>query len=221
MANRQRNHRSADTEVTILEIARDLLAEGGLERLSMRAVAQRAGVSATAIYHYFANKQDLVERVVELGYHRFDEHLKNSIAAHPVGSLERLTALGEAYIQFAIDNRQHFQVIFTTDTTHPKAIEDLPAHGGYNLLNDCVRDAMASGAIKPGDPDLISLYLWSLVHGVVTLTMVCQLHGNVSRGSNGAPGAPADLLQQFAPLIRQGLEAVATPAAVPATNNKP
>lgn len=220
VAHRQRSHRSADTEMTILEIARDLLAEGGLERLSMRAVAQRAGVSATAIYHYFTNKQELVERVVELGFHRFDEHLQMSIAAHPVGSLERLTALGEAYIQFALDNRQHFQVIFNIETSNPKAIEDLPGHGGYNLLNDCVRDAMASGAIKPGDPDLIALYLWSLVHGVVTLTLVCQLHENLPRGSNGAPGTPAELLKQFAPFIRQGLEAVATPAAVPATNNK-
>ncbi len=216
VAHRQRNHRSADTEVTILEMARDLLAEGGLERLSMRAVAQRAGVSATAIYHYFTNKQELVERVVELGFHRFDEHLQMSIAAHPAGSLERLTALGEAYIQFALDNRQHFQVIFNIETTHPKAIEDLPGHGGYNLLNSCVVDAMASGAIKPGDPDLISLYLWSLVHGVVTLTMACQLHGDQTCGPAAPPGSQAELLRQFAPFIRQGLEAVATPAAVPA-----
>ncbi len=219
-AHRQRNHRSVDTEVTILEIARDLLAEGGLDRLSMRAVAQRAGVSATAIYHYFVNKQELVERVVDLGFHRFDEHLQKSIAVHPVGSLERLTALGEAYIHFALENRQHFKVIFNIETSNPKAIEDLPGHGGYNLLNGCVRDAMASGAIKPGDPDLIALYLWSLVHGVVTLTMACQIHGGQTCDPATPPGSQAELLRQFAPFIRQGLEAVATPAAVPATNNK-
>ena len=220
VAHRQRRHQSADTEVTILEIARDLLSEGGLERLSMRAVAQRAGVSATAIYHYFANKQELVERIVELGFHRFDEHLQMSIATHPVGSMERLTALGEAYIQFALDNRQYFQVIFNIETSNPKAIEDLPGHGGYNLLNDCVRDAIASGSIKPGNPDVIALYLWTLVHGVVTLTLACQLRDNLPTGSKGAQGTPAELLRQFTPFIRQGLEAGATPVAVPATNHE-
>ncbi len=55
---------------------------------------------------------------------------------------------------------------------------------------------------------------------IVTLTLVCQIHGNHPRGSNGAPGAPAELLKQFTPFIRHGLETVATPAAVPATNNK-
>ena len=58
--------RATDTETAILVAARDLLAEGGLDALSMRAVAARVGISATAIYNYFTNKQALVRRVAGL-----------------------------------------------------------------------------------------------------------------------------------------------------------
>ena len=47
--------RASETEAAILEAARDLLAEGGLDAVSMRAVASRIGLSATAIYNYFDN----------------------------------------------------------------------------------------------------------------------------------------------------------------------
>ena len=50
---------SAETVEAILEAARDVLADGGLEALSMRAVAERVGLSATAIYHHFKGKDDL------------------------------------------------------------------------------------------------------------------------------------------------------------------
>ena len=67
--------RSAETEAMILDAARGLLAEGGLPALSMRVVAERVGLSATAIYHYFDGKDDLVSSVVRGGYQRFGVYL--------------------------------------------------------------------------------------------------------------------------------------------------
>ena len=67
--------RASSTDTAILEAARDLLAEGGIDALSMRAVAARVGVSATAIYNYFENKQALVESVISIGFERFDNYL--------------------------------------------------------------------------------------------------------------------------------------------------
>ena len=63
----------SDTRTAILEAARDLLALQGLEALSMRAVARRVGVSATAIYHYFESKETLVHCVVQTGYQRMGQ----------------------------------------------------------------------------------------------------------------------------------------------------
>ncbi len=107
--------RRSDTETAILEAARDLLADGGMDALSMRAVAARVGVSATAIYNYFENKRALVERVISMGFERFDGYLREAVVDRPKGSAERLRSLGEAYIRFALENRAYFRVLFSID----------------------------------------------------------------------------------------------------------
>ena len=166
--------RGAETEAAIQEAARDLLAEGGLSALSMRGVAARVGVSATAIYNYFQNKEDLVRRVVTQGFERFTAYLREAIVDLPVGSRERLRALGEAYIRFALENREYFRVIFASHAETPRDIEELPEGGGYMLFRQAVVDAMEAGAIRQTDPDLMVLYLWTHVHGLVSLLLTCE-----------------------------------------------
>ena len=52
---------TSDVRVKIVDVARDILAESGMEKLSMRSVADGVGITDTAIYHYFANKPALVD----------------------------------------------------------------------------------------------------------------------------------------------------------------
>jgi len=194
------------TETTILLAARDLLAEGGLKALSMRALGERVGLSATAIYHHFDGKDDLVARVVRLGYRRFGEYLEAAIAREPEGSLERVIALGESYVRFAFENREYFRVLFSLQSAHRREVDELPGGGGYHLLRRCVVEAVASGAMRDVDPDLVTHYLWASVHGLVTLDMVCNLE---SCGCPGQPrpASPMDLFRAFADYLRNGVEA--------------
>jgi AcrR family transcriptional regulator len=199
---------SQEHEAAILDAVRDLMAEGGIEAISMRAVADRVGVTATALYHYFQNKQDLVDRVVRGAFERFGAELEDAARREPLGSMARVAALGEAYLRFAVENETYFRVIFRIDVKDPPAMEDLPGGGGYPLLRQCVTDAMASGAMRPADPDLVAHYLWMLVHGIVTLALSCRLRGcEGCRGDVGEP-TPMDLFHAFAPFIRHGLENV-------------
>lgn len=202
--------RAAETEAAILEAARDLLAEGGLAALSMRALAARVELSATAIYNYFENKEDLVRRVVTYGFERFDLYLREAIRDLPLGSAERLHALGEAYIRFALENREYFRVIFATHAECPREIEELPEGGGYYLFRQTVVEAMESGAIRRADPDLVVLYLWTHVHGLVTLLLACE-PGARCRHTGERLRAP-DLFDRFSDFVFNGLR----PAAVTA-----
>ncbi|UCC71242.1 MAG: TetR/AcrR family transcriptional regulator [Gemmatimonadota bacterium] len=195
--------RSADTETAILEAARDLLAEGGLGALSMRGVAARVGVSATAIYNYFENKQALVKRVVTQGFERFAGYLRGAIADVPVGSAERLRALGEAYIRFALENREYFRVIFASHAETPQDIEELPEGGGYELFRQTVVDAMESGAIREADADLVVLYLWAHVHGLVTLLLTCEPDARCEH--TGRRLSAPELFARFSEFVLYGL----------------
>jgi AcrR family transcriptional regulator len=198
------------TEAAILDAARDLIAEGGLEAVSMRAVASRVGLTATALYHYFASKEQLVDRVVTHGFHRSEEYLRTAIEDLPRGSLERIAALGEAYIRFALENRQYFKIIFAIKHDHPRAIDDVPGQGGYAVLRESVVEAMHGGAIRAADPDVVVLFLWAVVHGLVTIFMACDPaevldEVGLCGGDCGQPEATLALFQQFRELIRHGL----------------
>ena len=197
--------RAAEVEGTILEAARDVLASGGLDALSMRVVADRVGLSATAIYHYFENKDELVKRVVDRGFRRFGNYLQEGAASHPRGSLERIHALSEAYLRFAFENEEYFRVLFSLHRSHPQTIEDLPEGGGYGLLRQAVVDAVEAGTIRQTNPDLMVLYLWSLVHGLVTIALSCQIDDCPE--FEGVPRSPVELFQAFGELVRSGIRA--------------
>ena len=208
---------SAHVETAILEAARDLLADGGVAGLSMRQIADRVGVSATAIYHYFDGKQAIVNRVVLSAFERFGSYLNDAMASHPVGSVERLHALGEAYIRFALENDAYFRVIFSIQPKSQAGLDDIPEGGGYHLLRKTVAEAIKAGTIRGArDPevhgedigtfehenaDVVSMYLWSLAHGLVTLTLCgagqwCDCEGKPN---------PVELLKAFSPFVNYGI----------------
>jgi AcrR family transcriptional regulator len=202
--------RASGVDTAILEAARDIVARDGIGALSMRAVAERVGVSATAIYHYFDGKQALVDRVVQTGFLRFRAYLEEASAEHPRGSFERLAALGEAYVRFALENREYFRVIFGTHNGHPKVLEDMPDISGFDLLRECLCDGMASGALRPHpNPDLVAIYLWSIVHGLVTLELACELDAPPPTDCprSALPGTAVDIFRAFAPFVGHGLRA--------------
>ncbi|MDH3732197.1 MAG: TetR/AcrR family transcriptional regulator [Gemmatimonadota bacterium] len=179
--------RETETPVTvrtgdrILAAARALLAEGGVERCSMRLVATRAGVTPGAIYRHYRDKDALVDRVVELSFERFEIALLRAIAAQPVGSFARIAAMGDAYIAFAEEHEEEFKVLFNPIVTARKRLADLPGHGGYPILRQCIVEAMDAGTIRStADPDLVALFLWSRVLGVLTLLMTCDFEGEIA-----------------------------------------
>jgi AcrR family transcriptional regulator len=195
-----------DAETAIVEAARDLIAEGGIDALSMRGVAERVGISATAIYHHFANKQALVDRVVGRAFEQFGSELERAMRQHAKGSLQRVAALGEAYIRFAMEHGAYFRVIFSIDAPTPRDVEELPYGAGYPLLRETVREAMEAGTMRAGDPDLMAHYLWSLAHGIVTLTLSCRLHG-CPQCVGDVDAVALNLFRGFDAWIRHGIAA--------------
>jgi AcrR family transcriptional regulator len=204
-------------EQAILDAARDLLASGGQDGLSMRQVADQVGVSATAIYHYFDGKQDLVNRVVLRAFERFGSYLRDAMSSHPEGSVERFGALGEAYLRFALENEAYFRIMFSMQARDHAVLEQEPEGGGYHLLRRAVADAIEAGTLKQPDtsafaglnapvgcesyPDLVSMYLWSTVHGLVTLALCgastrCHVEGIPS---------VVDLYRAITPFIVHGI----------------
>jgi len=195
--------RTVSTLRRIVDSTRFLLARRGYDALAMRAVADRAGISVGAIYRHFPGKDVLVDHVVADTLREFELRLLRTIAPLPVGSFERITALGTAYIRLALDHEEHFKVLFARVRPRARKLSDLPGRGGYDVLRQCIVEAIESGCIRDADPDLVAFFLWSRVHGVVTLLWACDFRGTLP--GPAAQLTPLNLFDATREFIASGL----------------
>ena len=90
----------------MIQAADDLIAEGGIETFSLRAAAQRAGVSPAAPAHHFGSAKGLLTEVALLGYERVERYLAEVIPLND--PVEDIRALCLAFVTFALDYPGHF-----------------------------------------------------------------------------------------------------------------
>ncbi|MEY3566979.1 MAG: hypothetical protein RLZ19_993 [Actinomycetota bacterium] len=162
---------------TVLAAAVDYIADNGPDGLSFRQVAIAAGVSHQAPYHHFSDRRGIFQAIATEGYELFTTAMLESLAAEPD---DPTTALLEAYVNFALDHRGHFRVMFRPDLC---AIADSPelqriADGSFDVLVDHVRDLLGPKAPLK-DIRARAAAMWSLAHGLSTLLIDGPLENKI------------------------------------------
>ena len=158
---------SDDIKSRIVGAARALYFDRGPEAVTMRAVAERVGVTATALYRHFADKDALLREVVGEGSRLLGSHLFRALEAST--PLERLRATAMAYLDFALAQPQAYRALFESTGEDQASPVERQRDAVSRFLRDRVREAMDAGVIAPGDPDGAALTLWSLLHGLPSL----------------------------------------------------
>jgi AcrR family transcriptional regulator len=173
-ASRQRrDQEKQDVRQAILDAAAALFREHGYERFSLRQVAERIGYSPTTIYLYFTDKDDLLFTVADVGFTRFGEQLV-AAATSTADPVERLRAMGRAYIDFGIQNPVYYQLMFMQRCDFllgQRAGEYEPRIDSFGVLQQAVRAALEAGAVPAGDAEPFADTLWALVHGIVAMAI--------------------------------------------------
>ncbi len=146
-----------------------LLSEGGVAGLSLRAAAQLAGVSHAAPYRHFKDKDALVAAIAEEGFHLLTAFLAGEVEKSGARTVrDRLRAQGRGYVKFSLAHPAYLQVIFggvVPEETVPEG--GIPAgQEAYLVLRNAVAEGIASGELREADPDVLSLAIWSTVHGL-------------------------------------------------------
>jgi AcrR family transcriptional regulator len=96
----------------LVAAAVDLIAAEGVEALSLRGVSKRVGVSPGAPFRHFKNKAQLLTAVAEQSMSRLTQAVELALADCKDGDpIARLTAIGHGYLDWALGNPTHFQVI--------------------------------------------------------------------------------------------------------------
>ncbi|MFF2507570.1 TetR/AcrR family transcriptional regulator [Streptomyces sp. NPDC058067] len=184
-----------DLRAACLRAARELLEEDGSAGLSLRAVARRAGVSATAPYRHYADRDALVSAVAAEGYRELAEQLA---AAHPAPSTpDDLAAVAVVYVRFALEHPALFRAMFA-EPCDPASEERVAA---TVVITEYVR-GIVRNAFPSADPEALATTVWALVHGLAFLHLDGKLDTSTPEVVAGQVRAAVYALFTVAPATR-------------------
>ena len=164
-ATASRGYHHGDLRQTLIDMTIEVVREKGIEGLSIRDVARKAGVSAGAPYRHFVDKQQLLAAVATDGFERLDAKLRKTLRKAGKGPLRRLEAVCSAYLDFARRNAEGYQVMFSSALSEakPDSALSISSLKPFALLSESV------AAVKRRSAPLDAFMLWSLGHGLATL----------------------------------------------------
>lgn len=167
--------RVLDIRTRILDAARALCFRDGPEGISTRKVAERVGCSATAIYLYYRNLDDLLHDLRMEGFTLLVRFLKE--ADEGGDALAGVAALGRAYWRFGAEHPNYYELMFFHRFRRvPRADVVQREMYALMLLRDVVKGGMERGEIR-GDLDAMTVTnaLWAEIHGVTSLAVSGRL----------------------------------------------
>jgi AcrR family transcriptional regulator len=142
-------------------------------------VAGRAGVSHTAPYSHFADKQALIAAISTEGFRQLYKRVSLVAEEYKAKPSKQLVEVAWAYIQFAMDDPDRFKVMFSAvlekEKEYPEFVEE--SQRNFRLVKMIVEANQAAGVLRGGPSDLVALSAWGIVHGFVMLL----LEGQISR----------------------------------------
>ncbi len=173
----------------ILDAARRIVQEHGIEKLAMRTLASAVGVHAPTLYAYFDSKDAVLDALYLEGAERLHAAFQQAIEAFPPGRA-RLQELGRAYRDFARSDPDLFQLIFgRVEAAYRPSDAVVPrAAALFGVLLEEVKAAIAVGELRETDPVEVALATWSMAHGFVTL----EINGYLAK----CQPLPANILYQ-------------------------
>lgn len=165
MTSRPFHH--GNLRAALLEHAEVVLRDGGVDGLSLRELARRAGVSHGAPRSHFIDRQALLDALAERGFDRLTERV--ALALRSGGTFaERFRLVGRAYVDFAVDDAALMELMFATTVDATAG----PVHDAGIRLFQVLDDALVDGLDeRPDDDDLdrFKLLFAATMQGTATL----------------------------------------------------
>ena len=175
----KKSYHHGDLKTQLMREGLLILNSEGYEGLTMRKVAQACGVSQTAPYRHFKDKDELVLAIVSSALSAFNESLESAVDTNQDPTMQ-LKMLGIAYIRFFAHNPEYLWLLFINDKQKPK--EDfcskekhLKIGHPFATFQQVVERYQIAREDEQRSLDELMLYCWGLVHGISALLASGQL----------------------------------------------
>jgi AcrR family transcriptional regulator len=170
-----------DLKQALIESGMKILKEEGVNALTLRSAARAAGVSHSAPYSHFADKQALLAAISTMGFNDLYDRITTTVMEFRNSPRELLTETGWTYIQFAVSETNCFKLMFSGILEDEHSYPEFMAavQKTYQKLVDVVVICQEGKVLRSGPQEENAIAVWSLVHGFVSLYLEQQIPGRV------------------------------------------
>ena len=171
-----KKYHHGDLKQALLDETARILAEEGESALSLRRLASNLGVSRTAPYNHFDNKDALLTAVAEEGFKRFEKAMKDTRRKHrdSTGN-EMLRALVRTYLKFALNNPEYYDLMYGRKSWHGGAqTESLATTARKVMRQDIERmERLQEKGLISAHVDVVYFerIMWGALHGISRLNL--------------------------------------------------
>ncbi len=137
-----------DLKEACIQAAREVIAEQGIEGLSLRDVARKLGVSHQAPYRHYPSRDHLLAAIMQRCFEDFANYLDQASQAH---TSDALLSMGEAYMRYAAQHPLEYRLMFGTPWPEPAAHPELVRHAvhAFDLLRSHLLQHLQQRASAP------------------------------------------------------------------------
>ncbi len=162
-----KNYHHGDLRSAAISEGLKQLAQTSVDALSLRAIARNTGVSATALYRHFPDKQALLVALAAYGTEQLGREQRQALNAAG-GGMKGFCAAGQAYVRFAICNPALFRLAMGSFSA--STLPTTETSSAMSLLKTNIAELLPEGTDKETQ-SATALQCWSMVHGLAMLML--------------------------------------------------
>ncbi|MBA6437318.1 MULTISPECIES: TetR/AcrR family transcriptional regulator [Streptomyces] len=167
MSHRPFHH--GNLRAVLLDHAERTLREGGIDALSLRDLARKAGVSHGAPRSHFVDRQSLLDALAERGFNRLADEVEAVIDSDAADYKQRFRAIATTYVHFAVTDAALLDLMFTGKNGNAPEGLRTASERLFSAFGDLIDRGAEAGELKPQDPQRLQLLFAAVMQGIAAL----------------------------------------------------
>lgn len=182
MTSSSSKYHHGNLKQALIEAGQQILIEKGINGLSLRETAKAAGVSHTAPYRHFMDKEALLAAIAESGFESLAEALLNTIEQHPDDPKEQLAAATATYVKLAVTRLEMHQLMFGDGFDDDAMSETMleKKQQTFDAISKIIENGQKKNIFKKAETLELVIATWSMMHGYTMLLTTGQLRDSVT-----------------------------------------